>query len=124
MLEDKEFRRGATPRIIRPMLQGDGLQDVDSTLLPARLPGLRKLTKDPSVPLFPNLPKDEAREELSDPVKEGELECMVSPFSYGVNNAFSLSICCAHNDGHLIPELRCVGTRIQKVIQSLCRSFT
>jgi hypothetical protein len=97
---------------------------MDSTLLPASLPWLRKLTKDPSVPLFPDLPKDESREELPDPVKEGGLERMISPFSDGVNNAFSLPICCAHDDGHLIPELRCVGTRIQKVIQSLCRAFT
>jgi hypothetical protein len=124
MLEDDEFRRGATPRIISPVLQSNGFQDVDSTLLPTRLPGLRDLTEDPSVPLFPNLPEDEAWEELPNPIKEGGLERMISPFCNGGDNAFSLSIRCAHDDGHLIPELRCVRARVQKVIYSLFCAFT
>ena len=95
-----------------------------TTLMPAGLPRLRKISKEPSVPLFPNLPKDEAWKELPDPIKEGGVERLISLFCNGVNNAFSLRICFAHNNGYLIPELGCVGTRVQEVIHSLFCAFT
>jgi hypothetical protein len=106
------------------VLQSNGFQDVNSTLLPTRLPRLRDLTEDSSVPLFPDLPEDEAWEELPNPVEEGGLERVISPFCNGGDNAFSLPIHCAHGDGHLIPKLHCVGARVQKVINSLFCALT
>jgi hypothetical protein len=92
MLEDCKFRGSVDPFVISPMLQRNGFQNMVTTLMPARLPRLREISKDPYVSLFPSMPEDESWKELPDPIEEGGLECVISPVCNGVNNTLSSSI--------------------------------
>jgi hypothetical protein len=60
-LEDGKFVWVAIIIFSGPWLQGQSLQDVTIALMPAMLPREGQTFEDPSVPIFPSLPENEAR---------------------------------------------------------------